>query len=313
MAIDIHAHAWTDAYLDLLQGYGKTDTATQRGLGAGVSDADMEARFELMDAAGITLQVLSVTPQSPHFTDREHAVRAARTANDLYADVVQRWPDRFRAFAALPFPHTDAALEELARALDELNMAGACTTTSVLGRSVADPAFEPVFAELDRRGSVLYVHPAGTGAESPLIAGHRLTWTIGAPVEDTVAVMHLILAGVPSRYPRLKVVISHLGGALPMVLARADNQYLWEAPDIPEKPSLAARRMWYDTVGHGHVPALWAAVESLGADRLVLGTDFPYQAGEQFLAATGYIRYSGLPDAQATAILDENATRLITL
>ncbi|MGK5729451.1 amidohydrolase family protein [Streptomyces sp. URMC 124] len=124
--------------------------------------------------------------------------------------------------------------------------------------------------------------------------------------------MHLIPAGVPSRCPRLRIVISHLGGALPMVLARADNQYLWEAPDIPEKPSAAARRMWYDTVGHGHVPALWAAVESLGADRLVLGTDFPHQAGEQFLTATDYIRHSGLPDAQATAILEENATRLIT-
>ncbi|MFI9206001.1 amidohydrolase family protein [Streptomyces sp. NPDC053048] len=313
MAIDIHAHAWTDAYLDLLQGYGKTDTTTQRGLGAGVSDAELEARFELMDAAGISHQVLSVTPQSPHFAEREHAVHAARTANDEYAEVVRRRPDRFRAFAALPFPHTDAVLEELERALDVLGMVGASTTTSVLGRSLADPAFEPVFEELDRRGSVLYVHPAGTGADSPLIAYHRLTWMIGAPVEDTVAAMHLILAGIPLRYPRLRIVISHLGGALPMVLNRADRQYGWEAPDIPEKPSMAARRMWYDTVAHGHVPALWAAVESLGADRLVPGTDFPYQPGEEFLAATEYIRHSGLPEAQVTAILEENATQLVTL
>ncbi|WKU43293.1 amidohydrolase family protein [Streptomyces sp. VNUA116] len=311
MAIDVHAHIWTDAYLDLVQAYGKTDTATQRGLGAGTSDADIEARFALMDEAGIAQQVLSVAPQSPHFTDRDHAVRAARTANDLYAEVVRRWPDRFRAFAALPFPHTDAALEELRRALDDLGMVGACTTTSVLGRSVADPAFEPVFEELDRRGSVLHVHPAGTGAESPLIAGHRLTWSIGAPVEDTVAAMHLVLAGVPSRLPRMKIVLSHLGGALPMVLSRADRQYAWEAPDIPEKPSAAARRMWYDTVGHGHVPALWAAVESLGADRLLLGTDFPYQAGGEFLAATGYIRHSGLPEEQVAAILDGNVAGVI--
>ncbi|MFE7132325.1 amidohydrolase family protein [Streptomyces sp. NPDC057638] len=312
MATDIHAHVWTDDYLDLLQGFGKTDTDTQRGLGAGASDAEMEARFALMDQAGIPRQVISVPPQSPHFADEGHAVRAARAANDLYAEVVRRWPDRFRAFAALPFPHVDAVLAELARCLDELGMVGAATTTSILGRTIADPVFAPVLDELDRRGSVLYIHPAGVGAESALIADHHLTWMIGAPIEDTVSVMHLILAGIPSRYPRLRIVNSHLGGALPMVLARADHQYGWEAPDTPEKPSVAARRMWYDTVGHGHVPALIAAVESLGADRLLLGTDFPYQAGEQFLDASGYIRHSGLPGDQVTAILDSNAQRVIT-
>ncbi|MER7048460.1 amidohydrolase family protein [Streptomyces jumonjinensis] len=313
MRIDVHAHVWTDDYLDLLDGYGKTDTATQRGTGAGLGEREIEERFALMDSAGVTHQVLSAPPQSPHFADPEQALHAARFINDQYAETVRRWPDRFLAFASLPLPHTDLALKELTRALDDLGMAGACATTSVLDRSIADPAFEPLFAELDRRSAVLYVHPAGCGAGTPLIADHHLTWSIGAPIEDTIAIMHLILAGIPSRYPRMKIIASHLGGALPMLLQRADNQYGWEAPETPEKPSTAARRMWYDSVGHGHVPALRAAVESFGADRILLGTDFPYEAGDLFRTAVAYVEHSGLPPEQVRRILDTNAPAVLGL
>jgi hypothetical protein len=91
-------------------------------------------------------------------------------------------------------------------------------------------------------------------AHNPVIEDFNLTWVIGAPVEDTISAMQLITRGIPSRYPDIKIINSHLGGALPMLLQRADNQYLWANPDTPELPSVAARRMWYDTVGHGHVP-----------------------------------------------------------
>ena len=96
-----------------------------------------------------------------------------------------------------------------------------------------------------------------------------------------------------------------------MLLQRADDQYRWEYPDTPEQPSVAARRMWYDSVGHGHVPALRCAVDSFGADRLVLGTDFPYEAGDVFVRAVGYISAAGLPADQADAILEHNAMELL--
>jgi aminocarboxymuconate-semialdehyde decarboxylase len=313
MRVDVHAHLWSDDYLDLLETFGSTTTGAHRGLGAGPGDDELKARFALMDSAGVDLQVLSATPASPHFEHEADAVTAARRVNDEYAALVERYPDRFRAFAALPLPHVDAALAELGRALDELGMVGAAITTSIGGRSVADPAFEPLYAELDRRGAVLYVHPAGCGAGSPLIAEHGMTWMIGAPIEDTVAAMHLIVAGIPSRYPDLRIVVGHLGGALPMVLERADHQYVWEAPHTPEPPSAAARRMWYDTVGHDHTPALRAAVESLGADRLLLGTDFPYQAGDLFRAAVDYVPRAGLTQDEIDAILDRNAPALLGL
>ena len=97
-----------------------------------------------------------------------------------------------------------------------------------------------------------------------------------------------------------------------MLLQRADNQYSWEYPDTPELPSVTARRMWYDTVGHGHIPALRSAVETFGADRLVLGTDFPYENGDIFVRAIDYIFASGIT-TDAETILESNAMALFGL
>jgi aminocarboxymuconate-semialdehyde decarboxylase len=208
-------------------------------------------------------------------------------------------------------PHLDESLGEMGRVLDELHLAGVAMNTTVLGRALVDPEYEPIFAELNRRSGVLYLHPAGNSACSPLIANYHLTWMVGAPVEDTISVMHLITHGIPTRYPDIKIINSHLGGALPMLLQRADDQYHWEAPDTPERPSVAARRMWYDTVGHGHVPALRCAIDSLGADRLLLGTDFPYENGDTFVRAVDYIHDPQIDTGAARAILDQNASVLL--
>ncbi len=309
MRIDVHAHYWTDDYLDRLVELGKGDTGTQRGMGAGAG-AELDARLRLMDRAGVEMQVLSASPQLPHGHDRHKSMAAARFVNDQYAALVERHPDRFRAFAAMPMPHIDESIAEMGRALDDLGMVGVTLNTTVLGRALVEPDFEPIFAELDRRGAVLFLHPAGNNACSPLIGDFGLTWMVGAPVEDTICVMHLITHGIPSRYPKLKIINPHLGGALPMLLQRADN-YQWEVPGTPELPSVAARRMWYDTVGQCHVPALRCAIDSLGAGRLVLGTDFPYEAGDVFVRAIDYIKDGSIDPDDAEAILERNAMALL--
>jgi hypothetical protein len=89
-------------------------------------------------------------------------------------------------------PHIDVAIAEVSRAIDELGMVGLTMTTSILDRAITDPQFEPIFAELDRRGAILYLHPVGNGACSPLVSEHHITWMVGAPVEDTIAAMQLI-------------------------------------------------------------------------------------------------------------------------
>lgn len=304
----MHAHYWTDAYLDMLVDLGKTDTATQRGIGAGPG-AEMDARLRLMDTAGVDVQVLSAAPQLPYADDAKRAIAAARFVNDEYAAVVDAHRDRFLAFAATPMPHIDASLAELSRGLDELGMVGLTMTTSIASRAISDPDFEPVFAELDRRGAVLYLHPCGNAACSPLVSEHHLTWMVGAPFEDTIAAMQLITSGVLHRYPRVKIINSHLGGALPMLPRRADDHVQWEAPDTPEAPSKAVRRMWYDTVSHCHAPALRCAIDSFGADRIVLGTDFPYEDGDTFVRAVDYITDTA-SEEDSRKILETNAMQL---
>jgi predicted TIM-barrel fold metal-dependent hydrolase len=310
MRIDVHAHYWTEDYLDLLVDLGKADAGMARGLGAG-GGAELEARLRLMDRAGVQMQVLSACPQLPYGGDEKKAAQAARFVNDQYAALGAGHPGRFAAFAALPLPHLDQALSELGRALDELGMAGVAMNTTVLGHALVEPGYQAVFAELNRRSAVLYLHPAGNSACTPLISEYHLTWMVGAPVEDTISIMQLITTGLPARYPNIKIINSHLGGALPMLLQRADDQYRWEAPDTPEPPSVAARRMWYDTVGHGHVPALRCAIDSFGADRLMLGTDFPYENGDIFVRAVDYISDPQIDPAAARAILDHNASALL--
>jgi predicted TIM-barrel fold metal-dependent hydrolase len=196
MRIDVHAHYWTDAYLDMLVELGRTDTATQRGIGAD-GGAELDARLRLMDRAGVDVQVLSAAPQ-------------LRTV---------RGHDR---------------------------------------RDAAD------------HGRAL------------------------------------------QRYPSVRIICSHLGGALPMLTRRADDHLKWEAPDTPEAPSLAVRRLWYDTVSHCHAPALRCAIETFGADRIVLGTDFPYEDGDTFVRAIDYVADAADPEQQR-AILELNAMALFGL
>lgn len=307
----MHAHYWTDAYLDMLVDLGRTDTATQRGIGAG-PDAELDTRLRLMDRAGVDIQVLSAAPQLPYADDEDRATAAAQFVNDEYTAVVDAHRDRFLAFAATPLPHIDASLAELSRALDELGMVGMTMNASVANRAIVDPDFEPIFAELNRRSTVLYLHPSGNSACSPLVSEHHLTWMVGAPFEDTVAAMQLITSGTLDRYPRIRIVNSHLGGALPMLTRRADDHVAWEAPDTPEPPSTAARRMWYDTVSHCHAPALRCAIDTFGADRIVLGTDFPYENDETFVRAVDYIAETASTE-DTRKILETNAMQLFDI
>lgn len=233
MRIDIHAHYFPAEYLDTLDRFGSDATAICRDMRAGRGPSELAARFEMMDAAGVDVQVLSSAAAPPYFVKEADVVAAARLGNDLHAEIVAAYPGRFVALAVTPLPHVAACIDEVGRALDDLAMAGVTVASSVLGRSLADPAFEPFYAELDRRGSTVLVHPAGMGAGSPLIVDHDLTWMLGAPVEDTLAVLRLFRGGIATRYRRIRFVACHLGGALPLLLPRLDRLSYGKHPTCP--------------------------------------------------------------------------------
>ena len=213
----------------------------------------------MMDRAGVKMQVISAAPQLPYFENKQNAITAAKWINDSYADYVRKFPDRFVAYVAIPLPHVDEALKEMERGLDKLGMVGVTMGTSVLCRSVADPAFNTVWEEMNRRGTILFFHPHGLSACSPLAMAQDLTWPIGASIEDTTVTAHLIVNQIPKRYPRVRIIVPHLGGDISMLMQRLDNQRKLYMPADAEQPSVTAKRFWYDTVAHAYVPALRAA------------------------------------------------------
>jgi predicted TIM-barrel fold metal-dependent hydrolase len=181
----------------------------------------------------------------------------------------------------------------------------------VFDRSTAEAEFEPLYAELNRRGAVLFYHPAFTGLRAPFITSYGLGTAAGASIEDTVMVLHLIVRAIPFRFPHVKYVIPHFGGLIPMQLERLDNQLPAQHPNLPEKPSATARRLYYDTVGHGSQAALQCACQALGARQLVTGSDYPYLMDyESYTDTFAYIRRSALPPADIAQILEHSAPDL---
>ena len=146
-------------------------------------------------------------------------------------------------------------------------------------------------------------------------AGISLTLVdVGASLEDSAIVLHLIARRVPERYPRIKYVIPHLGGIIPMLLQRLDNQVPRQYPDLPERPSVTARRFYYDTVGHGSQAALLCAWKAFGPDQLVAGSDYPVLLSfETYRQTFHYIRESSLPAPDIDKILNHNAQTLLGL
>jgi 6-methylsalicylate decarboxylase len=313
MRIDVHAHYFPQEYVDCIARVVDPSVARTTA-GAPGAAIDIEERLALMDSAGIDLQVLSASLLHPNAPDAGDAKAAARLGNDLYADVCKRYPDRFRAFAAVPLPHVDAAIDEVGRCLDELGFRGVATGCTVAGQPLDDPAFEPFWAELDRRGAVLFLHPLfiGFGAE---LQAYNLQTMIGALFEDSVAAVRLVVSGLTTRYPRMQVIVPHLGGTLPFMMARVANNIDGQRrrgdlppSEIPARESF--RQLYYDTCNH-EPAALRCACDVFGTDRLLMGTDFPYAVGDRFRHCVTYVEEAGLSPAETAAILGGTAQELL--
>ncbi|HJU19748.1 MAG TPA: amidohydrolase family protein [Stellaceae bacterium] len=315
MICDVHAHYIPQAFSDFMGDrfpprVGQPDkTGIARHA---VSDAplDITRRLELMDAAGVEKQVLS-PHRPPYLPSEAEGVTAARLLNDGYAELAQRHPGRIASYVMLPLPHIDAVLREMERGFEQLGCVGVNLNISCLGRSVAEPEFEPIWQEINRRRAVLFVHPSVTGICSPFITGWRYTAAVGTSLEDATFVLHMIARQIPHRYPDIKFIVPHLGGPIPMLLNRLDLQGVRDHPDLPEKPSVTARKFYYDTVCYGSKAAFICALEAFGADHLVTGSDYPVlQDYEDYRDTFAYIERLGLPKAEIDKILHHNAQRL---
>ncbi|WP_347955807.1 amidohydrolase family protein [Gordonia aichiensis] len=309
--IDTHAHVYPSRHLDAIERLGVDPDSTRiaRGLAADSSPDDMALRLEWMDRAGVDAQVLSVMPQGAFGSDADAVAETARLVNDEYAELLAKYPDRFYAYANLPLPHVDASIAELRRTLALPGFLGVSVPTVFPdGSGLGAAALDPIWAELDRHHAVVNVHPTGQGACSPLIADSGLAWVNGAPVEDATAVLHLLKADVPGRFPHIRFHIAHLGGDLAFLSQRIEDNYAdWDA--FPSSPNAALRRMWFDAANF-HEPSLRLAAETYGIERIVAGSDHPYFQHDKYVRAFDYIRQAQLPADQVEAILSGNVGAL---
>jgi aminocarboxymuconate-semialdehyde decarboxylase len=310
--IDVHAHYFPVEYLDGMDRCGDPQLTVyiRRAGMASANHQDLSAHFRNMDLAKVDLQVLSISSHLPYYASENQAVELARLANDIYAGIVREHPKRFAAFACTPLPHIQASLDELRRALDELGMVGAIAGTTVMGKSIVDPAFDPFFAELNRRKAVLFIHPTGGSGGSQLIDSTNLTWPIGAPLEDTICMLHFMQKEIPGRFPEIKIILPHLGGFAPFLMARLDELKHRFLPKTAAPPSVQAKYFWYDSV-NAQPGALRCTQEVVGSERLLMGTDYPFWRDAAFKLGVDYVSQAGLSVCDVDLILGGNAQKLL--
>ncbi|GAA1650348.1 amidohydrolase family protein [Actinoplanes couchii] len=252
---------------------------------------DQSRRIADLDTAGVDVQVLGLGAVQPYWPDRAAAVAGAGFANDLYAETAAASAGRLRAFGAVPLPHPDEAAAEAVRCLDELGFDGIGLGCSAAGLPLDDPRFDPLWAELDARGAIAYLHPgvANTGLvgveEYPFLLGP----VFGSPAEQAVAVARLALKGTLARFPNVRWVVCGMGGSLLVSRSKlADSlergRRHAESHDPDTILALLRDRVWYDTSAIDAVLTL-AARQAGVVDRLVLGSDAPWGSATRTLAA----------------------------
>jgi predicted TIM-barrel fold metal-dependent hydrolase len=228
--------------------------------------------------------------------------------NEAVAAHCAQGQGRLHGLGTLPLQHPDIAVRELERAVGELGLKGVSVSTNVNGRELADPLFDPVWEAAADLGAVVFIHPWGCSL-GPRLGPHFLGNTFGQPAETALALSHLIFGGTLDRHPSLKLLAAHGGGFLPTYIGRSDHAWA-ERPDAQgcaHRPSTYLRKIWYDALVYTP-QALRHLVEVVGSDKVMLGTDYPFDMGvtDPVERATA----AGLPAADLTAILSGNAATL---
>src|SRR5262245_2507497 len=275
-----------------------------------------ELRLADMDANGVDMQVLSLTSGVEVITDPAQAVAVARQVNDYLAEVVASHPTRFAGFAALPLQDPDAAVVELRRAVADLGFKGVLHNDHILGHYLDEPQFRPVWAELERLGVTLYLHPAIIPAERlrvfeghPVLGGPSWGWTAATGAHA----LRLIYGGVFDEFPGASVTLGHMGELLPFQLARLDSRYNTAPPDRRPRrpPSHYLRHNVYVTPsGVFSHSALQGATNAVGVDRVMFAIDYPFESTAE---AVEFLRTAPYTPADLGRIAHGNADRSLRL
>jgi 6-methylsalicylate decarboxylase len=278
---------------------------------AGGLNWELAYSLEDMDKAGITKAVLSPPTGFAERTDPAMRSAMIRKVNEYGAEVVHDHPTRFVQLVYLPLPDVDAALKEIVYGFDSLKVVGAGFATSYGEKYVSDAAFAPVFEELNRRRAIAYFHPLAGACCTRLIPGMPLeTNLVEIPYDTARAVVGFLLTGAFRRYPDVKFVFSHSGGAVPMFAGRFNR--LLQTTDLskvaPDGINVEFRKLYYETANANSPPTMAALLKFAPLSQVMFGSDHPYVSDTDNISD---LKSCGLSQAQMNAVLYENAERLI--
>ncbi len=272
---------------------------------------DIDFRTSVLDEAGVDMQVLTFTCPGTNFETPERAAVLAPMVNDCLARIVDERSDRYRSLAHLPMNNPAAAVREAERALTELGFPGFMPFGNVNGIPLADERFWPIYEVANEHDAVMYIHPTyplGVAA----MTQYMLMPMVGFLFDTTLAAAHLVLAGVPERFPRIKWALCHLGGTIPYLVERLDRSfYAFERSrkHISRPPSDYLKRFYYDTVNFD-LNALRLAIDFAGVDQLLAGSDYPHLIGSLEKMQTS-IRGLALAPEDEAKIFGGNARRIL--
>jgi predicted TIM-barrel fold metal-dependent hydrolase len=254
-------------------------------------------RLRLMDEAGITVQVLSISGPGAELLPPTESPAFAQEYNDRLAAAIARYSDRFAGFAHLPMTNPEAAADELTRTVRGHQFKGAMINGTTSSLFLDDPQFAPLLARAEELNVPLYLHPGVPPApvrsvyyeNLPHELGERLSMAgFGWHAETAIHILRLILSGTLERYPRLRLIIGHMGETLPVMMARADMTMPAEQTQLPRSISQTLRdQVYITTSGIFTRPPLEAALATFGLDNILFSVDYPYAPnapGHEFLA-----------------------------
>jgi predicted TIM-barrel fold metal-dependent hydrolase len=263
-----------------------------------------------MEKAGVTTAVLSLVQPGVWFGDVEAARKLARACNDYGAQLRKDHPGRFGLFATIPLPDTEGSLREIEYALDVLKADGIGLFTSYGGKYLGDPAFVPVFEELNRRKAVVYTHPTAPACCTGMIKGVSVG-TIEFATDTTRTIASLIFGegGTAFRCPDIRFIWSHSGGTLPFLIGRfIREQMVKKDPRMPDGPVPIVQKYYYE-IAQGNLPGQFAALLKLiPVSQLMFGSDYPFREGVEAMEGLNDYPFS---DAERASINRETALRLL--
>ncbi len=299
--IDVHHHYVPPAYISAV---GAAELAPP------ILGWTPAKSLEDMDRAGVAKSMLSITTPGLYFGFADASMRLARTCNEYAADMARTHPGRFGVFAALPLPDVSASLAETAYALDVLKADGVGMFSSYNGHIwIGSPELDPLFAELDRRKAIVFVHPT-TNACCGNLLPHVEDAIIEYQTDTSRAIANYLFSGAAQRYPNVRIIWSHAGGTMPYLISR----FIAKARDpvltgrLTDGVVPTVRKFYYDTAQSADVEAMSALTKLVPVSHVLFGTDFPFGAAVRDVPS---MQACGFSDADLRGIFTANATALL--